>query len=405
MTVSGRAGEWLFRSLRGPSRAHFGAVPEPIYDTIVVGLGAHGSAAAYHLAKRGVSVLGLERFSRGHTLGSSGGLSRIIRLSYYEHPDYVPLLRRAWQLWRDLEKESGESLLTQTGGLYLGPPEGALVLGALASAQKHRLAHEMLDAADLRRRYPLFHVDDDWIGLVDVQAGWLAPERSIEAHLRMAERRGASLRFEEPVQSWERDGDGVRVTTARDVHRAQRLVLTAGAWMADLLPALAPHLWVERNVLFWFEPKSDVEAFAKLPVWIMEDVVRAQGFPAYRLFYGFPYNTEHGFKLAGLHFGDRVDPNTVEREPLGIDEERVRAMLRRRIPLAEGERRLAKVCMYTNSPDTFFIIDRVPDAPGVYASACSGHGFKFASAIGELLADMSTRDASPPVFLSASRLR
>ncbi len=175
--------------------------------------------------------------------------------------------------------------------------------------------------------------------------------------------------------------------------------------MADLLPALAPHLWVERNVLFWFEPKSDVEAFAKLPVWIMEDVVRAQGFPAYRLFYGFPYNTEHGFKLAGLHFGDRVDPNTVEREPLGIDEERVRAFLRRRIPNADGALRLAKVCMYTNSPDTFFIIDRVPDAPGVYASACSGHGFKFASAIGELLADMSTRDASPPVFLSASRLR
>lgn len=376
----------------------------PTHDAIVVGLGAHGSAAAYHLAKRGLSVLGLDRFPRGHTLGSSGGLSRIIRLSYYEHPDYVPLLRRAWQLWRELERESEEMLLTQTGGLYMGPPEGALVLGSRASAQQHHLAHEVLDAAELRRRYPLFRIDDDWIGLFDVQAGWLAPERAIETHSRMAERHGATLRFDEPVRSWARDGDGVRVTSADGTYRAERLVLTAGAWMPELLPDLAPHLWVERNVLFWFEPTERVDEFAKLPVWIMEDVARPQGVPAYRLYYGFPYDQAHGFKLAGLHFGDRVDPSTVEREPRGLDEERVRSFLRRRIPLADGERRLAKVCMYTNSPDGHFVIDGVPDASVVYASACSGHGFKFASAIGELLADMTTREASAPAFLGASRL-
>lgn len=376
-----------------------------VHDAIVVGLGAHGSAATYHLAKRGLHVLGIERFSRGHTLGSSGGLSRIIRLSYYEHPDYVPLLRRAWQLWRDLERESGETLLTQTGGLYLGPPEGQLVPGALRSAQEHRLPHEVLDAKELRRRFPTFVIDDDWIGLLEPQAGWLAPELCIETHLRLAERHGATLRFDEPAQSWERDGAGVLVRTARGVYRAERLVLTAGAWMSDLLPALAPHLWVERNVLFWFEPRENVESFAKLPVWIAEDVVRPQGVPAYRLYYGFPYDPEHGFKLAGLHFGDRVDPNTVEREPRGLDEERVRTFLRRRIPLADGQRRLAKVCMYTNSPDTFFIIDRMPNVPVVYASACSGHGFKFASVIGELLADMTTRGANAPGFLNSSRLR
>jgi len=374
------------------------------HDAIVVGLGAHGSAAAYHLAKRGVNVLGLDRFSRGHTLGSSGGLSRIIRLSYYEHPDYVPLLRRAWQLWRDLEKESGESLLTQTGGVYLGPPDGELVPGALESAQRHRLPHELLDAKALRKRFPTFVIDDGWMGLLEPQAGWLAPERSIETHLRVAEQYGAVLRFDEPAQSWERDGEGVLVRTARGAYRAARLVLTAGAWLADLVPSLAPHLWVERNVLFWFEPRRNVSAFAKLPVWIMEDVTAPQGVPAYRLYYGFPYDKDHGFKLAGLHFGDRVDPNTVEREPRAIDEERVRAFLRRRIPNADGALRLAKVCMYTNSPDTFFIIDRVPDAPVVYASACSGHGFKFASAIGELLADMTTKDATAPAFLAAARL-
>jgi sarcosine oxidase len=374
------------------------------FDAIVAGLGAHGSAAAYQLAKRGLRVLGLERFPRGHTLGSSGGLSRIIRLSYYEHPDYVPMLRRAWDLWRDLERDSGEALLTQTGGLYLGPPEGELVTGAVKSARTHGLAHELLDAAALRDRFPTFVVDGDWIALFEEQAGWLAPERCIATHLRLAERHGATLRFEEPVARWERDGDGVRVTTARGAYDAERLVLTAGAWMGDLVPELAPHLWVERNVLFWFEPRGEIDAFARLPVWIMEDVTRTPAGPTYRLHYGFPYDPEHGLKLAGLHYGDRVDPNTVEREPRGIDEERVRSFMRRRMPLADGERRLAKVCMYTNSPDADFIIDRVAGAPVVYASACSGHGFKFASAIGEMLAAMSTSDAAAPAFLHAARL-
>jgi len=377
-------------------------VPET-FDAIVIGLGAHGSAAVYHLAKRGLRVLGLERFDRGHTLGSSGGLSRIIRLSYYEHPDYVPLLRRAWDLWRELERESGETLLVQTGGLYLGPPEGALVPGALLSARTHGLVHEELDATDLRRRYPLFRIEDGWIGIRDEQAGWLAPERCIETHLRLAERHGATLRFGEPAR-WTRDAGGVRVTTVSDTQHAERLVLTAGAWMPELMPELAPHLWVERNVLFWFEPRERVVEFARLPVWIMEDVQHGDGFPAYRMYYGFPYDAAHGLKLAGLHFGDHVDPNVVEREPRAIDEERLRAFMRRRIPAADGETRLAKVCMYTNSPDGHFIIDRDGDGSVVYASACSGHGFKFASAIGELLARLIRDESAVPPFLRARRL-
>ena len=367
-----------------------------VYDAIVVGLGAHGSAAAYHLAKRGLNVLGFDRFARGHTLGSSGGRSRIIRLSYYEHPDYVPMLRRAWDLWRELERESGETLLTQTGGLYLGPPDGELVSRSLASARQHGLEHELIGANEIRRRYRVFEIEDDWVGLLDRQAGWLAPERCIETHLRVAERHGATLRFEEPIETWERDGDGVRVTSTSGTHRAKRLVLTAGAWMSRLLPDLAPHLWVERNVLFWFEPTARREAFANLPVYIVQEPER--------MFYGFPLDAEHGVKVAGLHFGDRVDPDTVERDASARDEERVRAWLAKRMPLANGDRGLAKVCMYTNSPDSHFIIDRVPDAPVVYASACSGHGFKFASAVGELLADITTRDASAPAFLQAARL-
>src|SRR5438270_11400104 len=187
-------------------------------DVIVAGLGAHGSAAAYHLAKRGTSVLGIDRFPRGHTLGSSGGLSRIIRLSYYEHPDYVPLLRSAWELWRELERASGERLLTETGGLYAGPPDGQLVSGALDSARGHGLDHEVLDTRTLRERYPLFAWLEGWTGVFERQAGWLAPERCIETHLRLAERAGAALRFEEPIERWESTLDGIRVSTRRGTY-------------------------------------------------------------------------------------------------------------------------------------------------------------------------------------------
>jgi sarcosine oxidase len=369
---------------------------ERVHDAIVAGLGAHGSAAAYRLAKRGQKVLGFDRFVRGHTLASFGGLSRIIRLSYYEHPSYVPLLRRAWDLWRELERDSGETLLTQTGGLYMGPPDGELVSGSLASARTHGLDHELIDNEELRRRYPVFKVDRDWIGVVDAQAGWLAPERSVETHLRLAERHGATLRFSEPIERWEPDGDGVRVFSANATYRARRLVIAAGSWLPRLLPRLAPHLWVERSVLFWFEPRGELEAFAKLPVYIVED--------ADRLYYGFPYDPASGLKMAGLHFGDRADPDTVDRRPSDADEERVRAWLRRRLPLADGERRRAQVCLYTNSPDGHFIIDR--DGPVTYASACSGHGFKFASAVGEILADLAMSGRSPLdiAFLSGDRL-
>ncbi len=368
-------------------------------EVIVGGLGAHGSSAAYHLASRGASVLGFDRFPRGHTLGSSGGLSRIIRLSYYEHPDYVPLLRRAWTLWRELERDSGETLLTETGGLYAGDPHGELVAGALKSARTHQLEHEVLDAAALRARYLLFEWPDGWQGVFERQAGWLAPELSIETHLRLAEEAGATLRFDEPIERWESTPDGVRVTTSTGMFEAGQLVITAGAWMSQLAPALAAELSVERNVLFWFEPTAGSDAFARLPVYIVDDTDR--------IFYGFPYIEGQGVKVAGLHFGDKADPDTVDRTASARDEERVRAWLRRRMPLANGERRDAKVCMYTNTHDANFIVDRLADHPNVVvASACSGHGFKFSSVIGEILADLVLDGATRHSigFLSADRL-
>lgn len=366
-------------------------------DVIVAGLGAHGSSAAYRLAARGASVLGFERFARGHTLGSSGGLSRITRLSYYEHPDYVPLLRRAWTLWRGLEQESGQDLLTQTGGLYAGRPGGDLVAGAMESARTYGLEHELLDTDALRERYPLFEWIEGWTGLFERQAGWLAPERSIEAHLGLAERHGARLHFAEPITSWETTGNGVRVTTAKGTYEAAQLVVAAGAWAGELLPSLAPELTVERNVLFWFEPTAERDAFKRLPVYIIDDTDR--------IFYGFPYIDGQGVKVAGLHFGDHVDPNAVDRVAAPRDEERVRDWLRRRMPLANGTRRDAKVCMYTNTPDAHFIVDRLgPEV--VVASACSGHGFKFATVIGEIVTELVLDGETqlPIGFLSADRL-
>ena len=271
--------------------------------------------------------------------------------------------------------------------------------GALESARRHELEHEVLDAAALRKRYPLFEWPDGWQGVFERQAGWLAPERSIETHLRLAEQNGATLRFAEPIERWTSTADGVRVVTASASFDAKQLVIAAGPWMSHLAPELAPELSVERNVFFWFEPTAERDAFARLPIYIVQDTDR--------IFYGFPYLEGQGVKVAGLHFGDKADPDTVDRTVSAGDEERVRAWVRRRMPLANGERRDAKVCMYTNTPDAHFIVDRLPDHPNVVvASACSGHGFKFSTVIGEILADLVLEGETrhPIGFLSAKRL-
>src|SRR5687768_7858897 len=279
------------------------------FDVAVIGLGAMGSAAAYHLASRGAHVLGLDRFERGHTRASFGGRSRIIRLAYFEHPDYVPLLRDAWDGWRALEQASGETLLTQTGGLYAGPPDGELVSGSLRSARQHRLQHEVLDASEAMRRFPALRLDDAWSALFEAQAGWLAPERSVETHLRLAERAGATLRFGAPA-SLRPDGAGVVVESGGRRDAVDRVVLTAGAWLAELLPVLSGSLRIERVPLFWFEP---VAAVGPLPVWIVE----SQGGD----FYGFPPD-EHGLKLARHGMGEPADPDALDRTPHPADEER-----------------------------------------------------------------------------------
>ncbi|TMQ74118.1 MAG: N-methyl-L-tryptophan oxidase [Candidatus Eisenbacteria bacterium] len=356
---------------------------ETTFDVIVVGLGAMGSAAAYHLARQGRRVLGLDRFSPPHALGSSHGQTRIIREAYFEDPRYVPLVQRAYELWTALEREAERRLLLETGGLMIGRPDSTVVRGARRSAETHGLRHELLAAAEVRRRFPALRPDDDMVAVWEPRAGILIPEACVAAHLAMARRHGATLRVDEPVLRWEPDGGGVRVASAQGVYAAGQLVLSAGSWLTSLLPDLALPLTVERQPLYWFEACRNAASFTpeRLPIHLWEHAPQ-------RYLYGFP-DLGDGVKVARHHEGRLTDPDAVDREVHAEEVEAMRGLVRRYVPDADGPLRSAAVCLYTNTPDDHFLIDRHPaHEQVVVASPCSGHGFKFASAIGEALAEL-----------------
>ena len=353
------------------------------YDVIVAGLGAMGSAAAYHLAKRGARVLGLDRFITPHAFGSSHGDSRIIREAYFEHPLYVPLVQRAYELWHELEEETRERLFLQTGGLMIGPPEGSLVQGALLSARTHQLTHELLDEAELRRRYSVFHPGGPTVAVWEPRAGILFPEKCIAAHLQSARRLGASFHFEEAVHFWRQENGTCEVQTDRGNYRASKLVCTAGAWLTGLCPDLKLPLNCTRQVLYWFDPALQPEAFEpqRFPVFIFE-------YELGRYFYGFP-NLGEGVKVAIHHEGAAAAPETISRTVQDEEVHPLRALLHKYLPVAAGALRKTSVCMYTNAPDGPFLVEFYPvSSPVLLVSACSGHGFKFSSAMGELVAQL-----------------
>lgn len=356
---------------------------ERSYDVAIAGLGAMGSAAARSLARRGLSVVGFDRFSPPHALGSSHGRSRIIREAYFEHPAYVPLVRHAYRLWEELEREAGVPLLLKTGGLMIGPPEGAVVSGALASARAHRLDHELLDAVAITRRVPMIRPAPGMVGVWEPNAGALFAEAAVAAALASARRHGATLHMDEPVTAWRADGDGIEVRSARGTTRAGHLVLAAGAWIPALAPGPALPLAVERVALFWFEPAGDPGGFdpSRFPIFILEHERE-------RCIYGFP-RLDGAVKLARHHEGEPIDPDR-PREAVSVEEvAAMRALFRPFLPAADGPLRETAVCMYTNTPDGHFVIGPDPRHPAVtLVSACSGHGFKFAPAIGEIVADL-----------------
>ncbi len=360
------------------------------YDVIVIGVGAMGSAALSQIARRGKRVLGLERYDIPNAMGSSHGVNRIIRMAYFEHPSYVPLLRRSYELWRELEVTSGERLLVITGSIDAAPAEHQVFTGSLESCLLHGLDHETLTGPEVNERFPGYNLPTSHMAVLQPEGGYLLSERCIVAQVNRALGAGAEIHAREEVVGWEPNGDGVRVTTERGTYVSDRLVLTAGAWSTPLLDELLEALAVpERQVLAWFQP---------LRPELYEPVV----FPVFNLevdeghFYGFPVETIPGFKI-GLyhHLGEQVDPDVMSREPHPGDEPPLREATERYFPDAAGPTMTLKTCLFTNTPDEHFIIDRHPELEQVaIAAGFSGHGFKFSSVVGEILADLAIEGAT-----------
>jgi sarcosine oxidase len=354
------------------------------FDAIVLGVGGMGSSAVFHLARRGKRVIGLERFDVLHPFGSSHGLNRIIRLAYSEHPSYVPLLRRAYELWHELEDLDGRQLLFTTGNLEGGLPDGGVIEGAVVAAELHDLPHEVLSGAEASRRWPAYHLPDDFRVLFQPDGGFVASEDSILAHVRGALANGAEIHWRESVLEWGPSTEGgVWVQTDRGRYEADRLVISAGAWAGRLVPGLAELAVPERQVLAWLQPtRPELFALGAMPVFLLQvEEGRYYGFPEW----GIP-----GFKFGRFHhLEERVDPDAMDREPNDRDEEILRAFARRYFPDGEGPTVALKACLFTNTPDEHFILDVHPDFPQVaVAAGFSGHGFKFCSVVGQIMADL-----------------
>lgn len=362
-----------------------------IYDVAIVGLGAMGSSSIFELSRRGQRVVGFDAFTPPHARSSSHGETRIIREAYFEDPVYVPLVQRAYDLWDQLELLAGRRLFTKTGGLMLGRPDSSVVCGAYASAKKYQLAHEVLSAAELRRFYPAFHLPDSIVGVREPRAGILFPERCIDSYLTLAASQSATLVFNEPILEWGVSGDSVWLRTVNRRYDAGVVVFCCGPWISTLvdLPIL---LQVERNVLHWFEPQSRSSLFqvGALPIFLLED-------DAGRVCYGLPElpATGLGVKMARHHFGEVTTPDDVDRNVAEGEIAEMNSWVEEYLPdLGNGWRR-ATVCLYTNTPDHHFLIDQHPESGRVWiVSPCSGHGFKFASVIGEVVADLVVKGST-----------
>jgi sarcosine oxidase len=342
-----------------------------------------GSAALYHLARRGVAVIGFDQFSPPHSNGSSHGRTRIIRLAYYEDPSYVPLLRRAYELWRELEEQTSQDLLRITGSLDVSTLQGGIFPRSLASCELHSLAHEVLTSAELSRRFPGYRFPDDYLALYQPEGGILDPERCVAAHLGAATRAGATMQLDERVLSVEPGEQRTTVRTTGGEYVADHVVIAAGSWVGHLVPSLKDLAVPERQVVGWFEPADD-HLFA------------AERFPVFNAqvdeghYYGFPID-DGGVKVGRYHhLEERVDPSRYDREIHSRDEAVLRQFVARYLAGVDGAMVRAETCLFTNSPDEHFIIDRLRASPAiVVAAGFSGHGFKFCSVVGEILADLA----------------
>ncbi|MCA6500520.1 MAG: N-methyl-L-tryptophan oxidase [Chitinophagaceae bacterium] len=379
------------------------------FDVIVLGVGSMGAATCYQLAERGYKVLGLEQFDIPHELGSHGGQSRIIRKAYAEHPDYVPLLERAYQNWKSLEEITGEQVYFKTGLLYSGKTNDPFIKGVKLSSEKYNIPVEELSQVDAQKRYPQFKLPDGNKQLLEPDAGFVTPERSILLFTEQAIKKGALIRTREKVNDWKRVQGTITVTTDKGQYCAKKLVITAGPWGGKMIPQLARHLTVTKQIIAWMKPKKwDDFTLGNFPCWIIE-----HGGHDY---YGFPILPEDkpggpsGMKLA-VHFplGEPTDPDAVNRKIRDVDEKVLIDALQLLIPDGYESTLSLKTCLYTNSPDQHFIIDHLPgyEKDVAIAAGFSGHGFKFVSVVGEVMADLAMNGQCnlPIEFLSIGRLK
>jgi len=372
------------------------------FDVIVIGVGSMGSSTCYFLAQRGHRVLGIEQFDIPHELGSHAGQSRIIRMAYAEHPDYVPLLIRAYENWKAFEHQTGSQVYFKTGLMYFGKPTDPMIKGIHASATKYRIAVNPLSEQETIRKYPQFNVPSGYERLEEPDAGFVTPERCILLFTEQALRHGATILTNTTVRQWQRDGGTITVTTDRGDFACRKLVVTAGPWSGRMLPTLASRLTVTRQVVAWVTPKDwDAFALGRFPCWLADQ------------FYGFPvlpvgtFGGPIGLKVARHVPGVPSDPDHLDRTPSAADERELVEALLAFLPDGYATTHAMKICMYTNTSDEHFILDFLPGfEPDVaVAAGFSGHGFKFSSAVGEIMADLAMNGRTPfPIgFLSARR--
>ena len=354
------------------------------FDVIVAGVGGIGSAVVYELARRGTDVLGQERYSIPHSMGSSHGYTRIIRRTYHENPQYVSMVNRAYDRWKNLQEEYGEQLLYKTGSLTAGPETSELVEGALEACREHSVPYESIDTDELPERFPGFQLPSDFEIIYQRDGGFVRPEKGIVAHVELAHRAGATVRAREKAVDWQSTTTGVKVRTNKGQYEADRLVVAAGAWTGTVVESVGDLLSPERQVISWIQPEErDNFTPENLPVFIISDGDDTH--------YGIPIFGAPGVKFGRhYHLNERIDPDQMNREPTERDETLLRDAADEYLTIANGEIMGLETCIYTNTPDRDFILDTVPNHPNVVVlGGFSGHGYKFAGAIGEIGADLA----------------
>ena len=354
-----------------------------IYDVIIIGLGAMGSAASYYLSKNGVKVLGLDTYEPPHKLGSSHGHTRVIREAYHEGTSYVPIVKRAYELWNELDHEIEDKLILEYGGMYLGD-DGKYLSDAKKSAKKYDIPIKEFSSKEIKEKYNILNPPNNFKGLLENRSGAVFPEKAISNFLSKSINNGSSHNYNEKVIGWEKQSKFYKVETDKNNYFAEKLIFSSGAWIKNLVPSLKLPVKIERQVLFWFDPIKDKDKFhySNMPNtgWDLDNGME---------FYTQPNIENKGFKVAMHHNGKFISENDLNRESNADDLSIVKNFLEEYIPLANGKLIDSRVCVYTNTPDLDFIIDFYPnDENIIICSPCSGHGFKFTPAIGEICSEL-----------------